>query len=143
MAVCIGHGCEHSSWLSHGCVHSSWLCSMPHNYVYSLPVVDISPESKCRVLSYSLQTLVSETLLLLLSTVIYCSPCSNSVGNESTDTPQAPSPCVDRSRPNRSDIYQSSTQNADAMTLHAYKVDDIVLSILIIATPGDLGLSHL
>jgi hypothetical protein len=28
-------------------------------------------------LSYSLQTLVSETLLLLLSTVIYCSPCFN------------------------------------------------------------------
>jgi hypothetical protein len=108
--MCIGHGCEHSSWLCalpHGCVHSSWLCSLPHGYVYSswlcslphgyvysLPVVDISPESKCRVLSYSLQTLgmlytfyfnksqlltsdSSETLLLLLSTVIYCSPCSN------------------------------------------------------------------
>jgi hypothetical protein len=65
--VCIGHGC----------VHRSWLCSLPHGYVYSPSVVDISPESKCRVLSYSLQTLVSETLLLLLSTVIYCSPCSN------------------------------------------------------------------
>jgi hypothetical protein len=40
MAVCIGHGYVH--------------CLMA---VYSLPVVDISPESKCRVLSYSLQTL--------------------------------------------------------------------------------------
>jgi hypothetical protein len=45
--VCIGHGC----------VHRSWLCSLPHGDMYSLPVVDISPESKCRVLSYSLQTL--------------------------------------------------------------------------------------
>jgi hypothetical protein len=35
-----------------------------HGYVYSLSVVDISPESKCRVLGYSLQTLVSETLLV-------------------------------------------------------------------------------
>jgi hypothetical protein len=47
MAVCIGHGCEHSSWLCalpHGCVHSSWLCSLPHGYVYSPSVVYISPE---------------------------------------------------------------------------------------------------
>jgi hypothetical protein len=29
-------------------------------------------------------------------------------------------------------------QNADATTLHTCKVDDIVLSILTIATPGDL-----
>jgi hypothetical protein len=59
------------------------------------------------------------------------------------DTPQAPSPRVDRSRPNRSNVYRSSTQNADTTTLRTCKVDDIFLSILIIATPGDLGLSHL
>jgi hypothetical protein len=34
-------------------------------------------------------------------------------------------------------------QNADATTLRTCKVDDIFLSILIIATPGDLGLSCL
>jgi hypothetical protein len=34
-------------------------------------------------------------------------------------------------------------QNADATTLRTCKVDDIVLSILIIATPRDLGLSRL
>jgi hypothetical protein len=43
------------------------------------------------------------------------------------DTPLAPSPRVDRSRPNRSDVYQSSTQNADATTLRTCKVDDICL----------------
>jgi hypothetical protein len=59
------------------------------------------------------------------------------------DTPLAPSPRVDRSRPKRSDIYRSSTQNADATTLRTPKVDDILLSILTIATPGDRGLSHL
>jgi hypothetical protein len=59
------------------------------------------------------------------------------------DTPQAPYPRVDRSRPNHSDVYRSSTQNADATILHTCKVDDIPLSILTIATPGDRGLSHL
>jgi hypothetical protein len=59
------------------------------------------------------------------------------------DTPLAPSPRVDRSRPKRSDAYRSSTQNADATTLRTPKVDDIALSILTIATPGDRGLSHL
>jgi hypothetical protein len=59
------------------------------------------------------------------------------------DTPQAPSPRVDRSRPKLSDVYRSSTQNADATTLRTPKVDDILLSILTIATPGDRGLSHL
>jgi hypothetical protein len=58
------------------------------------------------------------------------------------DTPQAPSPRVDQSRPKRSDVYRSSTQNADATTLRTLKVDDILLSILTIATPGDRGLSH-
>jgi hypothetical protein len=43
------------------------------------------------------------------------------------DTPLAPSPRVDRSRPNRSDVYRSSTQNADATILHTCKVDDISL----------------
>jgi hypothetical protein len=62
---------------------------------------------------------------------------------EEDDTPQAPSPRVDRSRPNRSDVYRSSTQNADMTTLRTCKVDDILLSILIIATLGDLGLSRL
>jgi hypothetical protein len=37
------------------------------------------------------------------------------------DTPQAPSPRVDRSRPNRSDVYRSSMQNADTMTLRTCK----------------------
>jgi hypothetical protein len=59
------------------------------------------------------------------------------------DTPQAPSPRIDRSRPKRSDVYRSSTQNADATTLRTLKVDDILLSILTVATPGDSGLSHL
>jgi hypothetical protein len=59
------------------------------------------------------------------------------------DTPQAPSPRVDRSWPNRSDVYRSSTQNADVTTLCTCKVDDIFLSILIIATSKDLGLSCL
>jgi hypothetical protein len=58
------------------------------------------------------------------------------------DMPQAPSTCVDRSRPKLSDIYRSSTQNANATTLRTPKVDDILLSILTIATPGDHGLSH-
>jgi hypothetical protein len=58
------------------------------------------------------------------------------------DTPLAPSPRIDRSRPKRSDVYRSSTQNADATTLRTPKVDDILLSILTIATPGDRGLSH-
>jgi hypothetical protein len=61
----------------------------------------------------------------------------------SGDTPQAPSPRVDRSRPKLSDVYRSSTQNADVSTLRTPKVDDILLSILTIATPGDRGLSHL
>jgi hypothetical protein len=64
-------------------------------------------------------------------------------GVRSGDTPQAPYPHVDRSRPKRSDAYRSSTQNADATTLRTCKVDDILLSILTIATPGDRGLSHL
>jgi hypothetical protein len=68
---------------------------------------------------------------------------SHCFSEEEDGTPQAPSPHVDQSRPNRSDVYQSSTQNADTTTLRAYKVNDIVLSILIIATPGDLGLSRL
>jgi transposase InsO family protein len=59
------------------------------------------------------------------------------------DMPQAPSPRVDRSRPKRSDVYRSSMQNADATTLCTLKVDDIPLSILTVATPGDRGLSHL
>jgi hypothetical protein len=59
------------------------------------------------------------------------------------DTPQAPSPRVDRSWLKRSDVYRSSTQNADATTLCTPKVNDISLSILTIATPGDRGLSHL
>jgi hypothetical protein len=59
------------------------------------------------------------------------------------DTPQAPSPRVDRSQPNCSNVYRSSTQNADATTLRTLKVDDISLSILTIATPGDRGLSYL
>jgi hypothetical protein len=59
------------------------------------------------------------------------------------DTPQAPSKRVDRSRPKLSDVYRSSTQNADATTLRTLKVDDILLSILTIATPGDRGLSQL
>jgi hypothetical protein len=59
------------------------------------------------------------------------------------DTPQAPSTRVDRSRPKLSDVYRASTQNADATTLRIPKVDDILLSILTIATPGDRGLSHL
>jgi hypothetical protein len=59
------------------------------------------------------------------------------------DTPLAPSPRIDRSWPKRSDVYRSSTQNADATTLRTPKVDDISLSILTIATPGDCGLSHL
>jgi hypothetical protein len=50
------------------------------------------------------------------------------------DTPLAPSPCVDRSRPKRSDVYWSSTQNADATTLRTPKVDDISLSILTIVS---------
>jgi hypothetical protein len=62
---------------------------------------------------------------------------------EGDDTPQAPSPRVDQSQPNRSDVYRSSTQNADATTLRTPKVDNILLSILTIATPGDRGLSHL
>jgi hypothetical protein len=61
---------------------------------------------------------------------------------EEDDTPLAPSPRVDRSRPKRSDVYRSSMQNADATTLRTPKVDDILLSILTIATPGDHGLSH-
>jgi hypothetical protein len=68
---------------------------------------------------------------------------SHCFSEEEDDTPQAPSPHVDRSWPNRSDIYRSSTQNADATTLHTCKVEDIFLSILIIAMPRDLGLSHL
>jgi hypothetical protein len=59
------------------------------------------------------------------------------------NTPQAPSPRVDRSRPKRSDVYQSNTQNADATTLRTPKVDDIPLPIFTVATPGDRGLSHL
>jgi hypothetical protein len=62
---------------------------------------------------------------------------------QSGDTPQALYPHVDWSRPKRSDAYWSSTKNADAMTLRTLKVDDILLSILTIATPGDRGLSHL
>jgi hypothetical protein len=62
---------------------------------------------------------------------------------ENDDTPLAPSPCVDRSRPKCSDVYRSSTQNADATTLRTPKVDDILLSILTIATPRDRSLSHL
>jgi hypothetical protein len=58
------------------------------------------------------------------------------------DTPQAPSTRVDRSRPKHSDVYRSSMQNADATTLRTPKVDNILLSILTIATPGDRGLSH-
>jgi hypothetical protein len=58
------------------------------------------------------------------------------------DTPLAPSPRVDRSRPKRSDVYRSSTQNADATTLRTPKVNNILLSILTIATPRDRGLSH-
>jgi hypothetical protein len=34
-------------------------------------------------------------------------------------------------------------QNADVTTLRTCKVDDNPLSILNVATPGDLGLSHL
>jgi hypothetical protein len=66
----------------------------------------------------------------------------NSIHNNA-DTPQAPSPRVDRSRPKLSDAYWSSTQNADATTLRTCKVDDISLSILTVAMPGDPGLSHL
>jgi transposase InsO family protein len=62
---------------------------------------------------------------------------------EHVDTPLAPSPHVDRSRLHRSNVYRSSTQNADATILRTCKVDDISLSILIIATLGDLGLSRL
>jgi hypothetical protein len=51
---------------------------------------------------------------------------SHCFSEEEDDMPQAPSPRVDRSRPNRSDVYQSSTQNADATTLRTLKVDDIV-----------------
>jgi hypothetical protein len=68
---------------------------------------------------------------------------SHYFSEEEDDTPQAPSPRVDRSRPKRSDVYRSSTQNADATTLRTLKVDDIPLSIFTIATPGDSGLSHL
>jgi hypothetical protein len=67
----------------------------------------------------------------------------NTLKGLSADTPLAPSPRVDRSWPKRSDAYWSSTQNADATTLRTCKVDDILLSILTIATPGDRGLSHL
>jgi hypothetical protein len=70
-------------------------------------------------------------------------PATTQATTQDGDTPQAPSPRVDQSRPNRSDIYWSSTQNANATTLRTCKVDDIYLSILIIATPGDLGLSRL
>jgi hypothetical protein len=73
----------------------------------------------------------------------YCTADSHYFSEEEDDTPQAPYPRVDQSRPNRSNAYWSSTQNADATTLHTIKVDDIVLSILTIATPGDRGLSHL
>jgi hypothetical protein len=59
------------------------------------------------------------------------------------DTPQAPSPHVDRSWLNRSDVYRSSTQNANATTLCTLIVDDISLSILTVAMPRDRGLSHL
>jgi hypothetical protein len=61
----------------------------------------------------------------------------------SVDTPQAPSPCVDRSRPKHSDVYWSNMQNANAMTLRTLKVDDIPRSIFTVATPGDRSLSHL
>jgi hypothetical protein len=60
-----------------------------------------------------------------------------------TDTPQAPSPHIDRSRLNCSHIYRSSMQNANVTILRTCKVDNISLSILTIATPGDRGLSHL
>jgi hypothetical protein len=59
------------------------------------------------------------------------------------DMPQAPSPRVDRSRPKLSNTYWSSTQNANATTLCTLKADDILLSILTVATPGDSGLSYL
>jgi hypothetical protein len=65
------------------------------------------------------------------------------VSVKSVDTPQAPSPRVDQSQLKRSDVYRSSMQNADATKLCTLKVDDIVLSILTVATPGDHGLSHL
>jgi hypothetical protein len=68
---------------------------------------------------------------------------SHYFSEEEDDMPQAPSPRVDRSRPKRSDIYRSNTQNADAMTLCTCKVDDISLSISTVAMPGDRGLSHL
>jgi hypothetical protein len=60
-----------------------------------------------------------------------------------SDMPQAPSPCVDQSWLKLSDTYWASTQNADATTLRTLKVDDILLSILTVAMPGDRGLSHL
>jgi hypothetical protein len=58
------------------------------------------------------------------------------------DMPLAPSPRIDQSRPKCSDVYRSSTQNADATTLRTPKVDDILLSILTIAMPGDRSLFH-
>jgi hypothetical protein len=73
----------------------------------------------------------------------YCTADSHCFSEEEDDTPQAPSPRVDRSRPNRSNIYRSSTQNADAAILRTCKVDDISLSILTVATPRDLSLSRL
>jgi hypothetical protein len=81
-------------------------------------------------------------------TLLYCGHVrmtenSHCFSEEEDDTPQAPSPRIDRSRPKLSDVYRSSTQNADATTLCTLKVDDISLSILTVATPRDLGLSHL
>jgi hypothetical protein len=61
---------------------------------------------------------------------------------EEDDTPQAPYPCVDRSRLKLSNTYQSSYA---ATTLHTCKVEDNLLSILThqtVAMPGDLGLSR-
>jgi hypothetical protein len=68
---------------------------------------------------------------------------SHCFSEEEDDMPQAPSPRIDQSRPNRSDVYRSSTQNADTTTLRTCKVDDILLSIFIIAMLGDLSLSRL
>jgi hypothetical protein len=68
---------------------------------------------------------------------------SHYFSEEEDDTPLAPSPHIDRSWPKCSDVYRSSMQNADATTLRTPTVDDILLSILTIAMPGDRGLSHL
>jgi hypothetical protein len=43
------------------------------------------------------ETLVSETLLFLLSTVIYCSPCSNNLGISHAKN-NLPSSCIHRSQ---------------------------------------------